>query len=395
MKKSFKEILGQSDPDMIGYAVDRMKDDTVSEDTIARIQNRVTGTATGKKKSITIRKWIPVASAAACFIVVFGVLFFTGALKRMLPIQTEPGELTDPTGSSNPDDSIVPPDGPVTDEPEINYLYGISALRSRADYEAIQGDAEDNLFEPDTSLITWNGLTVWKSLADALDNAEDETLFAVVPMLKEPNSPYRNLADFYANDETSLLFRESEFKIDILTVIIKAMEDYKVRFGSKSNYVDFFRPVLSDEYGNETITQYFQSGKLDFLREYLADGIFQEDLLRQDYDYLCQNIPALKNQYEEAMKAFLESMFVDGGFLSRLCYRLGITGYTNDDSSGNIIVISKGQLKSMLQILEEPDQYANIKPEDIDSMYFAWACFDNGTTRGKTENPEVPMPDND
>ena len=390
MKKSFKEILGKSDPDMIGYAVDSMKDDTVSEDTIARIQNRVTGMAAGKKRSIAIRKWIPVVSAAACFIVVFGVLFFTGALKRMLPIQTDPGELTDPTGSNNPDVNIDPPDVPV-----IHYLYGMSALKSRADYEAIEGAAEDNLFEPDTSLITWNGLTVWKSLADALDNAEDETLFAVVAMLKEPDSPYKNLWDFYANDERSLLFRESEFKIEILTVIIKAMEDYKDHFGSKGNYVNFFRPVLSDEFGNETTTQYFKSGKLDFLREYLADGIFQDDLLRQDYDYLCQNISDFKQQYKEAEQVFLMSYFVDGGFLSRLCYRLGITGYTNDDSSGNIIVISKGQLKSMLQILEEPDQYANIKPEDIDSMYFAWAYFDNGATRGETENPEVPMLDND
>ena len=94
MKKSFKEILGQSDPDMIGYAVDSMKDDKVSEDELARILNRVTGSVVGNDKSndltqnssnrkrSALKKWIPVLSAAACLVIVVGVVLGIGILNR-------------------------------------------------------------------------------------------------------------------------------------------------------------------------------------------------------------------------------------------------------------------------------------------------------------------------
>ena len=102
MKKSFKEILGQSYPDMIGYAVDRMKDDKVSVDTLARIRNRVTGSAVynGKssdpakkisnQKRSSLKRWIPVLSAAACLVIAAGVVLGIGILNRKQPATVIP-----------------------------------------------------------------------------------------------------------------------------------------------------------------------------------------------------------------------------------------------------------------------------------------------------------------
>ena len=102
MKKSFKEILGQSYPDMIGYAVDRMKDDKVSVDTLARIRNRVTGSAVynGKssdpakklsnQKRSSLKRWIPVLSATACLVIAAGVVLGIGILNRKQPATVIP-----------------------------------------------------------------------------------------------------------------------------------------------------------------------------------------------------------------------------------------------------------------------------------------------------------------
>ena len=101
MKRSFKEILGQSDPDMIGYAVDSMKDYGVSEDTLARIRNRVTGSVVGNdklndpakntsnQKRSTLKKWIPVFSAAACLVIVVGVVLGIGILGQASTVVLE------------------------------------------------------------------------------------------------------------------------------------------------------------------------------------------------------------------------------------------------------------------------------------------------------------------
>ena len=102
MKKSFKEILGQSYPDMIGYAVDRMKDDKVSVDTLARIRKRITGSTVyngkssdpAKKKSnqkrSSLKRWIPVLSAAACLVIAAGVVLGIGILNRKQPATVIP-----------------------------------------------------------------------------------------------------------------------------------------------------------------------------------------------------------------------------------------------------------------------------------------------------------------
>ena len=102
MKKSFKEILGQSDPNMIGYAVDSMKDDKVSVDTLARLRNRVTGSAVynGKssdpakiksnQKRSSLKRWIPVLSAAACLVIAAGVVLDIGILNRKQPATVIP-----------------------------------------------------------------------------------------------------------------------------------------------------------------------------------------------------------------------------------------------------------------------------------------------------------------
>ena len=94
MKKSFKEILEKSDPDMIGYAIDSMKDDTVPEDAIVRIRERVAGSAvfndksngltknTSNRKRSTLKRWIPIISAAACLVIVVGVVLGVGILNR-------------------------------------------------------------------------------------------------------------------------------------------------------------------------------------------------------------------------------------------------------------------------------------------------------------------------
>ena len=113
MKKSFKEILGQSDPDMIGYAVDSMKDDKVSEDELARILNRVTGSVVGNDKSndltqnssnqkrSALKKWIHVLSAAACLVIVVGVVLGIGILNRKPPATVIP-LVREQTSSSAP-----------------------------------------------------------------------------------------------------------------------------------------------------------------------------------------------------------------------------------------------------------------------------------------------------
>ena len=97
MKKSFKEILEKSDPDMIGYAIDSMKDDTVPEDAIVRIRERVAGSAVGNDKSSdpakntsnrkrsTLKRWIPIISAAACLVIVVGIMLGIGIYNRKSP----------------------------------------------------------------------------------------------------------------------------------------------------------------------------------------------------------------------------------------------------------------------------------------------------------------------
>ena len=113
MKKSFKEILEKSDPDMIGYAVDSIKDDRISEDTLARIRNRVTGSAVGNDKSSdpakntsnqkrsNPKKWIPILSAAACLVIVVGVVLGVGIFNRKSPATVIP-LVREQTSSSAP-----------------------------------------------------------------------------------------------------------------------------------------------------------------------------------------------------------------------------------------------------------------------------------------------------
>ena len=113
MKKSFKEILGKSDSDMIGYAVDSMKDDKVSEDELARILNRVTESVVGNDKSngltkntlnrkrSTLKRWIPIISAAACLVIVVGVVLGVGILNRKSPAPVIP-LVREQTSSSAP-----------------------------------------------------------------------------------------------------------------------------------------------------------------------------------------------------------------------------------------------------------------------------------------------------
>ena len=113
MKKSFKEILEKSDPDMIGYAIDSMKDDTVPEDAIVRIRERVAGSAVGNdessdpakntsnQKRSNPKKWIPILSAAACLVIVVGVVLGVGILNRKSPATVIP-LVREQTSSSAP-----------------------------------------------------------------------------------------------------------------------------------------------------------------------------------------------------------------------------------------------------------------------------------------------------
>ena len=113
MKKSFKEILEKSDPDMIGYAIDSMKDDTVPEDAIVRIRKRVAGSAvcndksndltknTSNRKRSSLKKWIPLLSAAACLVIVVGVVLGVGILNRKSPAPVIP-LVREQTSSSAP-----------------------------------------------------------------------------------------------------------------------------------------------------------------------------------------------------------------------------------------------------------------------------------------------------
>ena len=113
MKKSFKEILEKSDPDMIGYAIDSMKDDTVPEDAIVRIRERVAGSAvcndksngltknTSNRKRSTLKRWIPIFSAAACLVIVVGVVLGVGILNRKSPAPVIP-LVREQTSSSAP-----------------------------------------------------------------------------------------------------------------------------------------------------------------------------------------------------------------------------------------------------------------------------------------------------
>ena len=74
MKKRFSELLDKSEAETLNDAVGSMNEEKVSDDTVARIQKRVTGTFPQDGGFRSHKKWIPALGAAACLFVILAVI---------------------------------------------------------------------------------------------------------------------------------------------------------------------------------------------------------------------------------------------------------------------------------------------------------------------------------
>ena len=382
MKKSLKSIIDNTELKALEPFFNDLESEKVSKKTISKIQSRVVNTDQRKKAPRSFKKWIPALASAACFILIFGVVLGTGIFNKRPHVPDDTSQVTPPGSTSNADDPIVA------------YLDNISAMRSRSDVAEIAAIEDET--PRDYTPTLWNGLTVWKCLADALDAAEDDSLFALIPMWKTPQSPYKTLAEFKENNEAYQKYLDALDKDEVYNCVVKDLIYKDIDPGLKDSAESYFKPFLVLGFGEELYNEYAAKGRFDFLRQYVHDGMVEEELLIAESEKNQAAIHDYYHQYDNEFRDWIMSRFVDAGFLSGFCYRLGIKGYIDDVNYNNVIVVSKKQLASTIGTLSVPDNYVNIKPEDIEGIIFTWANFDNGVTRDSTEpDVELPQVDND
>ena len=92
MKKSFKSMAEKADPKTLDPFFADIDWDEVGEDTVSRIEAKVLGSGAPEKRRGAFRRWIPLLSAAACLVIVVGVVLGVGILNRRSPAPSIPSE---------------------------------------------------------------------------------------------------------------------------------------------------------------------------------------------------------------------------------------------------------------------------------------------------------------
>jgi hypothetical protein len=134
MKKSFKSMVDKADPKTLELFFADIDQEKVSGDTVSRIQTSVLKQNAPKQNRSSLKKWIPLLSAAACLVIVVGVVLGVGILNRKSPASVIPsddktayGEIKLSVSKETKDKfskDLLPADGPASDvaaEPMLYY----------------------------------------------------------------------------------------------------------------------------------------------------------------------------------------------------------------------------------------------------------------------------------
>ena len=116
--------------------------DEVGEDTVSRIEAKVLGSGAPEKRRGAFRRWIPLLSAAACLVIVVGVVLGVGILNRKSPAPVIPSddktaydEIKMSVSKETKDtfsEDLLPADGPASDvAAERMIYYGIRFYDSK------------------------------------------------------------------------------------------------------------------------------------------------------------------------------------------------------------------------------------------------------------------------
>ena len=133
MKKSFKSLAEKADPKTLDPFFADIDRDEVGEDTLSRIEAKVLGSSAPEKRRGAFRRWIPLLSAAACLVIVVGVVLGVGILNRRSPAPSIPsegnigyGEISLSVSKESKDKfskNVLLADGPASDVAADRFLY--------------------------------------------------------------------------------------------------------------------------------------------------------------------------------------------------------------------------------------------------------------------------------
>ena len=133
MKKSFKSMVDKADPKTLEPFFADIDQEKVSGDTVSRIQISVLKQNAPKQNRSSLKKWIPLLSAAACLVIVVGVVLGVGILNRKSPASVIPsddktayGEIKLSVSKETKDKfskDLLPADGPASDVAADRFLY--------------------------------------------------------------------------------------------------------------------------------------------------------------------------------------------------------------------------------------------------------------------------------
>ena len=126
-------MVDKADPKTLEPFFADIDQEKVSGDTVSRIQTSVLKQNAPKQNRSSLKKWIPLLSAAACLVIVVGVVLGVGILNRKSPASVIPsddktayGEIKLSVSKETKDKfskDLLPADGPASDVAADRFLY--------------------------------------------------------------------------------------------------------------------------------------------------------------------------------------------------------------------------------------------------------------------------------
>ena len=126
-------MVDKADPKTLELFFADIDQEKVPEDTVSRIQTSVLKQNAPKQNRSSLKRWIPVLSAAACLVIVVGVVLGVGILNRKSPAPVIPsddktayGEIKLSVSKESKDKfskDLLPVDGPASDVAADRFLY--------------------------------------------------------------------------------------------------------------------------------------------------------------------------------------------------------------------------------------------------------------------------------
>ncbi len=384
MKKSIRELLGKADAETLGNAFDSIKKEKVPRAAVSRIRESVTG-AGRKEKTAAIRRWIPLLAVLSLTAILTTVTVPLILSRRTMLPKIPPAGQTTGTEPETENKANTPP--------VFSGWKDLAELEALPEYAEIQ--AVDSFFgmesidrELDTTPVVWNGLTVWKALADALDSAGDDVLFAVTPKWIKPKSPYGSYEDMVRSNDCFARLKEADEKANIYNALLKWIHR-GLEMGPADNAETCFRPCLmAFSNGEKKYRERLEAGQFVFLDRYVHDGIVDVSLLQEDANALDVSMNEWGEQCWRLTKDWYVSGFVDEDTAAALCRALGIPGYRYEDrfyyNPVAVLVVSKSELKTLRDRIEALNGNG-FSSETLDDIIIAWVPLT------KAPNDDVPI----